>query len=459
MASNFVFLHSFRGEDLKNILIIFTVPRALKGDEMRKKEIVGLGSFQFMAMTRRGLFYGFLTLYMLEVLKRSFTEAISAMALPMLANSLTQTFVWGPLSDKFKVRRLLIVIGETIAGIAYIFLSPTVWSLYTGLAPTQAKTLYAITIIVGLTLLESFWSMSNVGWSALIADMTKSTERGTIMGQLNSIGAVGRIIGVFVGGLLYDFPSKAQGFPLLFYISSAIMFASAVTLLITVEEPKLILSREDKITKTSEGEFLFKYLFYWFLVSFFFIFASLASVMQLLSYYVRIALLATSFDISLIRNAVSISNLAASPILGTLSDKKGKKPILLAGCILSVFVPILYTLPRSIFEMVLVSAVAGIARAIFSTVSYAFVAELIPENQRGKYFGQYNMVSTLSFGVAPIIISGFFTDQLTKIFLTKNYVLEQAQILAIINTFYLTAFLAGLGCLIFWEKLENTRNK
>ena len=95
----------------------------------------------------------------------------------------------------------------------------------------------------------------------------------------------------------------------------------------------------------------------------------------------------------------------------------------------------------------------------FSTVSYAFVAELIPENQRGKYFGQYNTVSTLSFGVASIIISGFFTDQLTKMFLTKNYVLEQAQILAIINTFYLTAFLAGLGCLIFWKKLKNTRNK
>jgi len=237
------------------------------------------------------------------------------------------------------------------------------------------------------------------------------------------------------------------------------MFTSAVTLLVTVEEPKVILRREDKITKTPEREFLLKYLFYWFLVSFFFIFASLASVMQLLSYYVRIALLATSFDISLIKNAASISNLAANPILGFLSDKKGKKPILLVGCIVSVLVPILYTLPRSIFEMILVSAVAGIVRAIFSTVSYAFVAELIPENQRGKYFGQYNMVSTLSFGVTSIIIPGFFTDQLTKIFLTKNYVLEQAQILAIINTFYLTAFLAELGCLIFWKKLKNTRNK
>jgi len=430
----------------------------LSGDEMRKKEIAGLGSFQFMAMTRRGLFYGFLTLYMLEVLKRSFTEAILAMALPMLTNSLTQTFVWGPLSDKFQVRRLLIVVGETIAGVAYIFLSPTVWSFYTGLTPIQAKTLYAITIIIGLTLLESFWSMSNVGWSALIADMTKSTERGKIMGQLNSIGSVGRILGVFVGGLLYDFPSKAQGFPILFYISSAVMFTSAITLLITIKEPKVILRQDDKIVKATEEEFLLKYLFYWFLASFFFIFASLASVMQLLSYYVRIVLLATSFDISLIRNASSISNLAANPILGVLSDRKGKKPILLAGCIIAVLVPFLYTLPRSIFEMILVSVIAGVVRAIFSTVSYAFVAELIPENQRGKYFGQYNMVSTLSFGVAPIIISGFFTDQLTKMFLTQGYILEQAQILAMINTFYLSTFLAGIGCLMFWRKIRRHKN-
>ena len=429
----------------------------LSGDEMRKREIAGLGSFQFMAMTRRGLFYGFLTLYMLEVLKRSFTEAILAMALPMLANSLTQTFIWGPLSDKIRVRRLLIVIGETIAGIAYIFLSPTVWSIYTGLSPIQAKTLYAITIIVGLTLLESFWSMSNVGWSALIADMTEPAERGTIMGQLNSIGAIGRIIGVFAGGLLYDFPTKAQGFPILFYISSTIMFTSAITLLITIEEPKKLTSRREESTIQIEEEFPLKHLFYWFLISLFFISASSASVMQLLSYYVRIALLATSFDISLIRNAASIANLIANPIIGILSDKKGRNPVLLIGFATAILVPILYTLPRSIFGMVLVSAAAGVIMAIRLTVSYTFVAELIPEEQRGKYFGQYNMISTLSFGVTPIIISGIFTDHLTKTFLKKGYVLEQAQILAITNTFYVAAFLAGIGFLIFCKMIFTSK--
>jgi len=451
-----VLLSTAKLVDRVSLSLIYSFVRPFLGDIMRKREKIGLGSFQFMAMTRRGLFYGFLTLYMLEVLKRSFTEAILAMALPMLANSLTQTFVWGPLSDKLKVRRLLIVIGETIAGVAYIFLSPTAWSIYTGLNPVQAKTLYALTIIVGLTLLESFWSMSNVGWSALIADMTEPAERGTIMGQLNSVGAIGRIIGVFAGGLLYDFPSKAQGFPYLFYISSGIMFASALTVFVTVGEPKQLVSFREKTFTTvfEENDFSFKYLFYWFLIALFFVSASSASIMQLLSYYVRIALFATSFDISLIRNAASIANLVANPVVGILSDKKGKRTILFIGFIVAIFLPILYTFPTSIFEMIIVSVLAGVVRVIFSTVSYAFVAELIPEDKRGKYFGQYNMISTLSFGVAPIMISGFFTDHLTRIFIEKGYVLEKAQITAIINTFYLSSLLAGIGCLIFWLKIK-----
>ena len=39
-------------------------------------------------------------------------------------------------------------------------------------------------------IIEIFWSMSNVGWSALISDIYKPEERSTIQGQLMSIGAI-----------------------------------------------------------------------------------------------------------------------------------------------------------------------------------------------------------------------------------------------------------------------------
>lgn len=427
---------------------------------MRRIEKFGLSSYQFMAMTRRGVFYTFLILYMLEVLNRSFTEATLVMALPLMANSITQTLIWGPLSDKFRVRRLLIVIGESIAGVAYILLSPPIWEFLTGISHYQAKDLYALTIILGLTFLESFWSMSNVGWSALIADLTKPSERGSIMGQLNSVGSIGSIIGVFVGGFLYDYPAKAQGFHYLFFISSAIMFSSAAILLVTVKEPKVASSMNVTLKKSdvvnTTGDFPLKHIFYWYLVSIFFVMAATASIYRLLAYYIRIALLATSFEISIIRNTSSIVNFVANPIIGTISDKKGRRNVLLAGFIAISFVPFLYTLPTNIVEMILVSILSGITGVILSTVSYAFIAEIIPEESRGRYFGQYNTAFTLSFGVTPILISGLLTDFLTMNFLRVVKSLEDAQMLAITYVFYFSSVMCVIGLLIFLKKVYFT---
>ncbi|MDD9301384.1 MAG: hypothetical protein HUK40_03160 [Desulfobacter sp.] len=57
---------------------------------------------------------------------------------------------------------------------------------------------------LGLSVIELFWSMSNIGWSAMISDIYKQGNRSRIMGQLESMGGMGRIVGILVGGLLYD---------------------------------------------------------------------------------------------------------------------------------------------------------------------------------------------------------------------------------------------------------------
>jgi len=59
-------------------------------------------------------------------------------------------------------RKNFISLGKTIAGIAYILISPPVWSMITGFEIYVFKVLYAYALIAGLTLLESVWLMSNV---------------------------------------------------------------------------------------------------------------------------------------------------------------------------------------------------------------------------------------------------------------------------------------------------------
>ena len=354
------------------------------------------------------------------------------MALPMLANAITQPTIWGPLSDKVGKRKIFIALGEGTAGFAYLLISPPIWSLITGTSIYLAKALYAYTLVIGLTLLESVWSMSNVGWSALIADLTLPSERGNIMGQLNSIGAVGRIAGVFLGGLLYDYPSKGEGFSYLFFLSSLIMFSSAILILVIVEERKINYTSDiecKRVNKIIENNSqINKKIFYSFLLALSILLVGLANVNRVLNYYLRLALLASSLDMSIISNTSSITQLVANPIVGKLSDVRGRKNILQIGFIIGAILPLLYIFPNTILLLIPVSVLNGFVRAIIMTVSYAYVAELIPEELRGRYFGQYNMIRTLSFGVIPIITAGVFTDTWTGILVAAGMNNLEAQI-------------------------------
>ena len=87
---------------------------------MKKKHFASLSIFQIMAQLRRGIFYFFLSIYLKEFLGVSNTEMTLFATLPMVANILAQSTIWGRISDKFKKRRLLIVFGELFAAIGYL---------------------------------------------------------------------------------------------------------------------------------------------------------------------------------------------------------------------------------------------------------------------------------------------------------------------------------------------------
>ena len=89
-------------------------------------------------------------------------------------------------------------------------------------------------MIIGLSIIELFWSSSNIGWSAIISDLYPSRERSSIQGNLAALGGLGRIGGVYIGGLLYDgFPNfiyEGWGFRegYLFWIAAIVMIISTI---------------------------------------------------------------------------------------------------------------------------------------------------------------------------------------------------------------------------------------
>jgi MFS family permease len=368
----------------------------------------------------------------------------------MLANAAMQTFVWGRLSDKIRKRRLLIVVGETSAGIGYLLIwtNITVW-----------------TIIIGLTIIEAIWSMSNTGWSALFADLTEPDVRSTLMGRINAIGIIGRIFGATIIGLLYDFPLPGAGYFWVFPIAAGIMFGSVLALIATVPEvpQSITIENPDSSIELSRRKLSWKNRyprnFLIFLGVWAFITIGWVCYLSLFTIYLRVGLNLNSFEISLVRNVNSAVGLIAAPVAGFLGDRFGRKSVIFGTLIIQAITSVLYGFVNSLLGMLLVNGVNGIVRPTIHTLGYALAADMIPESRRGELFGLYNSVWTVSFGSSPTAVGGVYATWRLNDYLSSGLSPNFAATQAIVDTFFLSAGLVLIGTFLFGVVIKEPKHK
>ena len=100
--------------------------------------------------------------------------------------------------------------------------------------------------------------------------------------------------------------------------------------------------------------------------------------------------------------AFSIANFLTSPLLGALSDRHGRRPVLLLGfcaLALSFFVTALAT---ALWMLVLVRLFSG-AMQSNASVANAYVADITPPEGRAKRFGLLGAMFGLGFILGPVM--------------------------------------------------------
>ncbi|TFF94255.1 MAG: MFS transporter [Promethearchaeota archaeon] len=400
--------------------------------------LIGLSSFQVLTMFRRGLFYTYLSIYLRDFLNLSVTETTLYATLPMIMSVLFQNFVWGPLSDKLQKRRSLIILGEILAGIGTI----SVWFIH------YFESNYWIAgyiIIIGLSFIEIFWSMSNIAWSALISDLYPSIERSKIMGRLTSIGGLGRIVGITFGGYLYD---NGFGFRngILFFIASLVMFLSTLPMLLAPEGgiQHLHKSNNDEVDiQQNQTNLKHKYVFMIFIIAMVFINFGRNSISIPYSQYL---ILDSGFDVDsillgFIVNTRSFAVIIVGLMAGYLSKKIGHAKTLILGVLLAIVALILTAVAHQLFIIFVGSFLIGTSEVIIYAASYAIASILIPEEYRGKLFGAYNATFFLSWGLACTAISGPLIDYL----IIKGI----SEVMAYQVAFFVGAIISFVGLIIF----------
>lgn len=109
-----------------------------------------------------------------------------------------------------------------------------------------------------------------------------------------------------------------------------------------------------------------------------------------------------AFWYGVITFAFGFANFFASPVLGGLSDRYGRRPVLLIGfCGLATSF-LLTALASALWMLVLVRLASGAMQANIS-VSNAYVADITPPEERARRFGMLGAMFGIGFILGPVM--------------------------------------------------------
>lgn len=114
-----------------------------------------------------------------------------------------------------------------------------------------------------------------------------------------------------------------------------------------------------------------------------------------------------SFHVGLLTGLYAMMQFLFSPIFGILSDKKGRKPLIilgLAGYSLSL---VFFSIATSLWLFYVLRIIGGIFSAAFLTGSIAYIADVTPIDKRGRGMALYGSFIGLGLVAGPLIGSLF----------------------------------------------------
>jgi len=111
---------------------------------------------------------------------------------------------------------------------------------------------------------------------------------------------------------------------------------------------------------------------------------------------------ATGIYIGLIFGAFSISRTFFLPYFGRLSDRKGRKPLIVIGLLAYTLVSGAFILSGHFMHLIVIRFLQGIASAMIMPVVLAYVGDITPPGREGFVMGIFNMSLFLGLSLGPV---------------------------------------------------------
>lgn len=316
-----------------------------------------------------------------------FPESVRVGILISLYGLVTALFqpVMGALSDSLERRKPIILAGLAVMGAST--LGFILASRYTDLLILRALQGLGVALTIPAAM-------------ALMAVATEKNTRGGSMGVYSTMRMIGFAVGPLIGGLLLD----GYGFNAAFYVGAAFILFGLVMVQLWVHDQQV--PEKDRENSRREFHILDRSVFSVGLVGMglaTLIMASDFSMISALENQFNTRLNQTALGFGIAFSALMVSRLIFQVPLGRLSDRIGRKPLVIAGLILMAPATALLGYIGTTLQFTGLRVLQGVASAAIAAPAFALAADLSSSGGEGR---QMSLITTgfgLGIALGPLM--------------------------------------------------------
>ena len=227
---------------------------------------------------------------------------------------------------------------------------------------------------------------------ALLAAVTRQTERGSAMGFFTAMRMAGLTIGPLLGGFLHD----ALGFDAAFYAGAIILLLALIVVQLGVENTSAPDQADLQCAPLFDAAVIHPGILSAALATF--LMASAFTMMTTLENQFNARLGIGAFGFGIAFSALMVSRLLFQVPLGRLSDRLGRKPLILGGLLLIAPATALLGQASSLAELGLLRFIQGVAAAAIVAPALAYAGDIAQGGNACRRSRQMSLV-TIGFGL------------------------------------------------------------
>jgi MFS family permease len=300
-----------------------------------------------------------------------------------IVNSALQPLM-GALSDHFLRRKLFILAGLSLMAVG------TILFIFAG----RFVDLLVLRSIQGVGV-----AMTIPASMALMASSTHRHSRGGSMGVYTTMRMVGFAAGPLIGGFLH----VRYGFTAAFVAGTLFVVAGIIFVQLWIGDANAVAPArvERRRTRIMDRELLSGGILS--LGAATFVMAAVFTMMSTLEVQFNERLQQTAFAFSVAFSALMVTRLLTQIPVGHLSDRIGRKPLIIAGLLLMAPTTALLGEVTSTFQLTALRLIQGLASAGIAAPSFALAADLSKAGGEGRQMSIVTMGFGMGIAAGPLI--------------------------------------------------------